>query len=96
MRDASHPGAGEPDELHEPRDARREEGHEQVEGADPEPHPALEVGLVLVVGPVPLLQDVPALPAWGTLYSGTLTPILFRVNQVFLDPGPRADRGRTD
>ena len=59
----THPIALEADELEQPHDPRREEGDEEVEGADSEADAALEVALVLVrrALPIALVEGVPAL-----------------------------------
>ena len=59
----THPVPLETDELEQPHDPRREEGDEEVEGADAEADAALEVALVVVRRglPVSLVEGVPAL-----------------------------------
>ena len=59
----THPVPLEADELEQPHDPGREEGDEEVEGADAEADAALEVALVVVRRglPVALVEGVPAL-----------------------------------
>ena len=78
----THPGARESDELQQLGDPGRQQGHDEVEGADPELDPALEVGpeLVLLLRPAPRLQDLPARPATRQLNS-VHAGIIYRVPQ---------------
>ena len=78
----THPGARESDELQQLGDPGRQQGHDEVEGSDPELDPALEVGpeLVLLLRPAPRLQDLPARPATRQLNS-VHSGIIYRVPQ---------------